>query len=363
MAKIELKNLHHSYSSQRLDNGFAIEDLNITWEDGTANALLGPSGCGKTTLLNIISGLLRPSSGQVLFDGVEVSQLPTRDRHIAQVFQFPVVYDTMTVFDNLAFPLRNRHLGEREVRARVAEIAELLDLGGVLTRNADRLNPAQKQVVSLGRGIVRMDTSAVLLDEPLTVIDPVLKLELRRKLRLIQQELKITMIYVTHDQHEALTFADRVTIMDHGNVLQSATPEELFLSPQTPFVGYFIGSPGMNMMSCEVTGAVARIRGSPLDVPEAVAGKVRELKGAIDLGIRPEFVETSAQPKKDWNVFSLRAIDHAGAYQVLTLESGLLRIKARVDDQFLAGKTDTVWVRFPPDFVKVYQDGELINET
>jgi glycerol transport system ATP-binding protein len=363
MAKIELSNLNHSYSSRRNDNGFAIENLNITWEDGTANALLGPSGCGKTTLLNIISGLLRPSSGRVLFDGVEVSQLPTRDRHIAQVFQFPVVYDTMTVFDNLAFPLRNRNQGESEVRARVVEIADLLDLGGVLTRKADRLNPAQKQVVSLGRGIVRKDTAAVLLDEPLTVIDPVLKLELRRKLRLIQQELKISMIYVTHDQHEALTFADRVTIMDHGEVLQSATPEELFLSPQTPFVGYFIGSPGMNMMPCEATGAETRIKGSSFEIPEAVAGKVRGLGGAIDIGIRPEFVETSTQPKKDWNVFSLRAIDHAGAYQVLTLESGQLRIKARVDDRFQAEKTEDVWVRFPPDYVKVYQDGKLINGT
>ena len=131
MASIELRNLHHSYGSLEDDSGFAIRDLNLGWKDGTANALLGPSGCGKTTLLNIVSGLLRPSSGQVLFDGVDVSQLSPRDRHIAQVFQFPVVYDTMTVFDNLAFPLRNRRAGEREVRARVAEISELLDLGAL----------------------------------------------------------------------------------------------------------------------------------------------------------------------------------------------------------------------------------------
>ena len=163
MASIELRNLDHSYGSLEDDGGFAIRDLNLVWDDGTPNALLGPSGCGKTTLLNIISGLLRPMGGQVLFDGVDVSQHSPRDRHIAQVFQFPVVYDTMTVFDNLAFPLRNRREDEREVRARVAEIAELLDLGTVLTRSAGRLNPAQKQVVSLGRGIVRKDTAAVLL--------------------------------------------------------------------------------------------------------------------------------------------------------------------------------------------------------
>ncbi|RKX32305.1 MAG: ABC transporter ATP-binding protein [Verrucomicrobia bacterium] len=360
MAKIELRDLHHSYASQETDSGFAIRDLNLTWEDGSANALLGPSGCGKTTLLNIISGLLRPSSGQVLFDGVDVSQLSTRDRHIAQVFQFPVVYDTMTVFDNLAFPLRNRRTGEREVRARVAEIAELLDLGGVLTRSAGRLNPAQKQVVSLGRGIVRKDTAAVLLDEPLTVIDPVLKLDLRRKLRSIQQELNMAMIYVTHDQHEALTFADWVTLMDRGKVIQSASPEALFLNPQTPFVGFFIGSPGMNMMRCEVSGQRTRIKGSPLEVPEIIAARVRSVAGAIDLGIRPEFVETSTKPKAEWNVFSLQAVDHAGSYQVLTLKSGQLRIKARVDDQFEATEADRIWVRFPPENVKIYEDGELI---
>jgi glycerol transport system ATP-binding protein len=361
MASIELKNLHHSYRSLEDDGGFAIRGLNLVWKDGTANALLGPSGCGKSTLLNIVSGLLRPSSGQVLFDGVDVSQLSTRDRHIAQVFQFPVVYDTMTVFDNLAFPLRNRRTEEREVRARVLEISELLDLEPVLTRSAGRLNPAQKQVVSLGRGIVRKDTAAVLLDEPLTVIDPVLKLDLRRKLRLIQQELGISMIYVTHDQHEALTFADWVTIMNQGKVIQSATPEELFLNPQTPFVGYFIGSPGMNMMPCEVIGNKPRIKGSGLMVPEDIAGRIQLTTGVIDLGIRPEFVETSTQPQAEWSVFCLQAIDRAGAYQILTLESGQLRIKARVDEQFSAVETDRIWVRFPRDHVKVFEDGELIT--
>ena len=361
MATIELRNLHYSYASQKNESGFTIADLNITWDDRTAHALLGPSGCGKTTLLNIVSGLLRPSSGQVLFDGVEVSQLSTRDRHIAQVFQFPVVYDTMSVYDNLAFPLRNRGQGEREVRIRVAEIAELLDLSDVLDQGAGRLNPAQKQVVSLGRGIVRKDTAAVLLDEPLTVIDPVLKLELRRKLRLIQQELNITMIYVTHDQHEALTFADWVTIMNRGKVVQSATPQALFLNPKTPFVGYFIGSPGMNMMSCEVTEEGTRIKGSSIELSEAIAGKVRALKGAVELGIRPEFVETRTQPEVGWNVFSLQGVEHAGAYQVLTLKSDQLRVKARVNDQFRATEADKIWARFPPDNVKVYQDGVLMK--
>lgn len=361
MSKIELKNLHHSYPSQNRESAFSIEDLNITWEDGSANALLGPSGCGKTTLLNIISGLLLPSGGEVLFDGVEVNFLSPRERHIAQVFQFPVVYDAMTVHDNLAFPLRNRGHDEHEIARRVEEIAELLDLGDVLKRSSGDLNPAEKQVVSLGRGIVRKDTAAVLLDEPLTVIDPVLKPDFRRKLRLIQRELKITMIYVTHDQHEALTFADWVTIMQGGEIVQSATPEDLFLHPRTPFVGYFIGSPGMNMMECDLNDGETRIKGCSLAVPQDVQDKVGKLRGSIELGIRPEFIETSAQPREGWSPFSLQAVDHAGAYQVLTLSLEELRIVARVNDKFQVTESGKVWVRFPEDKMNVYREGAIVR--
>ena len=361
MAGIELRDLCHSYGKQKNGSGFSIADLNICWDDGTANALLGPSGCGKTTLLSIVSGLLRPTSGGVHFDGIDVSQVTTKDRHIAQVFQFPVVYDTMSVFDNLAFPLRTRHRPDREIQIRVEEIAELLDLAKMLHRRAGKLNPAEKQVVSLGRGIVRKDTAAVLLDEPLTVIDPVLKLDLRRKLRLVQQELNLTMIYVTHDQHEALTFADHVTIMNGGEVVQSATPEELFTHPQTPFVGYFIGSPGMNMMACDRSSDSAQIKDCPVRLPDEIAKRVRTLDGSIELGIRPEFVETSVQPRDEWHAFSLVSADHAGAYQVLTLETGGLQIKARVDDRFESVDGESIWVRFPPEKVNVYEDGQLVK--
>lgn len=360
MARIELKSLTHRYaSSRKKESAFAIENLDISWEDGTTNALLGPSGCGKTTLLNIISGLIKPTGGSVLFDGIEVNDRPTRDRHIAQVFQFPVVYDTMSVFDNLAFPLRNQGSDEKEVKARVMEIMELLDLDALAKTKTSQLNPAEKQIVSLGRGIVRKDTAAVLLDEPLTVIDPVLKLDLRRKLRQVQQELKMTMIYVTHDQHEALTFADHVTLIRDGAIVQSATPEELFLYPRTPFVGYFIGSPGMNTLRCEKTSTGLEIAGSRLNLPNTIVTRASHLDGTIDLGIRPEFVETSPEEKPDWSRFTIRTVDHAGAYQVLTLESGSLLIKARVEDHSIAKEGDPMWVNFPHDKTNLYANGEL----
>ena len=233
----------------------------MTWRQGGAYALLGPSGCGKTTLLNLISGIVTPSRGKILFDGADITPLSTQKRNIAQVFQFPVIYDTMTVGQNLAFPLKNRGVPKAEIDARVAEIARLLDLTPYLNRKATRLTADAKQKISLGRGLVRSDVAAVLFDEPLTVIDPELKWQLRSKLKALHRELDLTMIYVTHDQTEALTFADTVVVMHDGRVVQSGTPAELFDKPAHTFVGYFIGSPGMNIVPAEVSGREARIDG------------------------------------------------------------------------------------------------------
>src|SRR3954466_5532962 len=246
MARIELRGLAHSYSVKpRGDADYALKPMDHVWEDGGAYALLGPSGCGKTTLLNIISGLLVPSEGQVLFDGRDVTRLPPQKRNIAQVFQFPVIYDTMSVFDNLAFPLRNRKMPAAEVKKRVHEVAEILDMTRDLPHKANNLAADAKQKISLGRGLVRQDVAAILFDEPLTVIDPAMKWMLRRQLKKIHQQLKLTLIHVTHDQVEALTFADEVVVMTNGRVVQKGGADALFLRPDHAFVGYFIGSPGM----------------------------------------------------------------------------------------------------------------------
>ena len=225
MAEIRLQNLAHSYT--RTPTGpedYAIREMDHVWEQGGAYALLGPSGCGKSTLLNIISGLLSPSQGQVLFDSKVVNDLTPEKRNIAQVFQFPVVYDTMTVFDNLAFPLRNQGMAEAKIHSKVQEIAEVLDLQALLSKKARNLTADEKQKVSMGRGLVRDDVSAILFDEPLTVIDPHLKWKLRRKLKQIHEQFNITMVYVTHDQLEASTFADKIAVMYGGQIVQFGTP-------------------------------------------------------------------------------------------------------------------------------------------
>jgi len=184
LAQIRLLDIAHSYRADpRADSDYALHPLDLTWDDGGAYALLGPSGSGKSTLLNILSGLVRPSRGQLLFDGIDVTDRGPRERNIAQVFQFPVIYDTMTVHDNLAFPLRNRRLDAATIRRRVAQVAEILDLTGDLGRRASGLTADAKQRISMGRGLVRQDVAAILFDEPLTVIDPALKWQLRRKLK------------------------------------------------------------------------------------------------------------------------------------------------------------------------------------
>ena len=287
MAQISLDDVAHAYASAPGEpTRYALKPMNHLWEHGQAYALLGPSGCGKTTLLNIISGLVIPSHGRVLFDGQDVTRLPTEQRNIAQVFQFPVIYDTMTVAGNLDFPLRNRGMPKREREARVAEIAAMLDLGPVLQTRARGLTADAKQKISLGRGLVRRDVRAVLFDEPLTVIDPALKWDLRSKLKKVHKALDMLMIYVTHDQTEALTFADQVVVMNEGEAVQVGTPAELFERPAHRFVGYFIGSPGMNFLDATVAGARAVVAGHPLPL-DAVYDIPAHTK--VQVGIRPDY--------------------------------------------------------------------------
>jgi glycerol transport system ATP-binding protein len=295
MTSITLDHIAHAYGGKpRSESDYQLKPLQHVWEQGLAYALLGPSGCGKTTLLNIISGLVIPSEGRLLFDDRDVTHLPTEQRNIAQVFQFPVIYDTMTVAENLAFPLKNRRLAKPVIDDRVAEIAKMLDLTADLNRRARGLTADAKQKISLGRGLVRSDVSAVLFDEPLTVIDPALKWELRSKLKSVHRALDLLMIYVTHDQIEALTFADKVVVMNDGRAVQIGTPADLFYRPEHTFVGYFIGSPGMNFMPAAVTGNRARVAEFEFKLGEIY----RDLPSgrSVQVGVRPEFVSVTSGP-------------------------------------------------------------------
>jgi len=357
MARIEL-DLAHAYApNPKQDSDYALLPLKMTFEDGGAYALLGPSGCGKTTLLNIMSGLLAPSQGSVRFDGVDVTRASPQARNIAQVFQFPVIYDTMTVAENLAFPLRNRQVPKEQIKKRVGEIAEILEMSGQLNQRAANLAADEKQKISLGRGLVRPDVSAVLFDEPLTVIDPHLKWQLRRKIKQIHQEFKLTMIYVTHDQVEALTFANHVVVMARGRAVQVGSAAELFERPRHTFVGHFIGSPGMNFLSGQADQDGFHAAGVVLAAPPGQSLP----PGAVKLGVRPEYVALVAPHTPGSLPMTVAQVQDVGTHVMLSASFAGQTVKARLSsDAGQLSHGDTVWLQVLGEHTCFYQNEEIV---
>ena len=346
MARITLDHIKHAYGpNPTKPSDYALKEVHHEWNDGGAYALLGPSGCGKTSLLNIISGLIQPSSGRIEFDGKDVTNLSTQDRNIAQVFQFPVIYDTMTVYDNLAFPLRNRGVKEKDVDTRVREILEMIDLSSWAKRKARGLTADQKQKISLGRGLVRSDVNAILFDEPLTVIDPHMKWQLRSQLKKLHRQFGFTMVYVTHDQTEALTFADKVVVMYDGEIVQIGTPAELFEKPSHTFVGYFIGSPGMNVMSAKIEGNVAHIGSQNVTLATA---PIFAADARTEVGVRPEFVRLG----REGMAVTINKIEDIGRQKIVraSLEGQPLVIVVKEDGEIPADAR----VSFAPEGVNIY---------
>ncbi len=358
MARIELDLAHAYKSNPQQDSDYALLPLKMTFDDGGAYALLGPSGCGKTTMLNIMSGLVAPWSGSVRFDGQDVTRATPQQRNIAQVFQFPVIYDTMTVAENLAFPLRNRKMPKEKINQRVGEIAEMLELSGQLNHRAAGLAADAKQKISLGRGLVRSDVSAVLFDEPLTVIDPHLKWQLRRKLKQIHHELKLTLIYVTHDQVEALTFADQVVVMTRGRAVQVGSAADLFERPSHTFVGNFIGSPGMNFIAGEVEVDKVVVAGVALASPQ----RQKLPLGTIKLGIRPEYLEPVVAQSPGALCLIVSQVQDVGTHVILSANVAGNTLKARLpasERPILVG--ETVWLQVIGEHTCFYKNEEIVS--
>lgn len=358
MAQITLDKLAHSYLAQpKSDADFALKQIDYVWEDGSAYALLGPSGCGKTTLLNIISGLLIPSKGNVFFDANDVTHLSPEERNIAQVFQFPVIYDTMTVEQNLAFPLQNRGVEKSEVNKRVSEMLDILELKDKAKRRARGLSADEKQKISLGRGLVRYDVNAILFDEPLTVIDPHMKWQLRTQLKELHEQFNHTMIYVTHDQTEALTFADKVVVMYEGEVVQIGTPEQLFDEPEHTFVGYFIGSPGMNILP----GAVDANAVTLAEHSFLLDRQYPVFNGSIEVGIRPEFVKvTDATTAGSAGVpLQVSSVENIGRHKIVRGSVNGHQIDAVVEED--VNVPAEAYAVFDTSRLNVYQDSHLVR--
>lgn len=363
MAKIELRGITHIYQSGE-EETVAVRDVNLTLDEGTSNALIGPSGCGKTTLLNIISGLLTPTEGKVLIDGDDVTELSPQDRDIAQVFQFPVVYDSMTVYGNLAFPLKNRGAPAEEIKERVHDTAELLGLEDRLDENPGNFGPEWSQLVSLGRGIIRHDTTALLFDEPMTDVDPSRKLTLRRRVSHAQKRLKVTSLYVTHDQHEALTFAEKAAVMNEGRIVQYGTPEELYAKPVSTFVGNFIGSPGMNFIDCELGDGKLKIGSFDIPITDSIRNSLDPDWNDLQLGVRPHLIDISEEREEDKSIpTTVTLTEHLGSHQIVTLEvEGLgkeLKAELPLEKKVKVGKK--MYIGLDAENIRVFRGGRAIG--
>jgi len=353
MTELLLKDVSHEY----VTGVKAVDNLNLKVRHGEFFGLLGPSGCGKTTTLKIISGLLIPTEGRVYFDEQDVTQLTPQERDVAMIFQFPVVYDT-TVYKNLAFPLENMKKPKEEIHRRVMEAAELLELKDVLNVNARKLDMGTRQRVALGRALVR-DPRLFLLDEPLSAVDPGTRWRLRAKLKELQKIINQTMIYVTHDQTEALTLCEKIAVMNQGRIIQCDKPEDLLHNPKNMFVAYFIGSPGMNFLKGSLKNSELDFGEFKYDVSEFkdVLAKYTE----VTMGIRPENVVVSVEKVPEGVKMVCESVVIVGSTRLLTLRTGAIEIKAKIPVTQEVEVGDNVWISFPRDKIVFFdRSGERI---
>jgi multiple sugar transport system ATP-binding protein len=348
------------------DGTRALEDLTLAIDDGELLVLVGPSGCGKSTVLRLLAGLETPSAGTIRLDGRVVNDAAPRERNVAMVFQDYALYPHMTVRENLAFPLRMRKLAREEVAQRVAWAAELLELGALLDRLPRQLSGGQRQRVAMGRALVR-NPSVSLLDEPLSNLDAVLRVSVRAEIEALQRKTRTTMLYVTHDQVEAMTLGDRVAVLHEGRLQQVDVPRALYERPANVFVAGFVGSPPMNLFEAQVERDAAgrpalAIGKSQLALPDALAPAV-ERHARVTAGVRPEHVEIAeagASGALPARVEHAELLGHETLVHV-QLEAGLVWV-ARVGGMASLERGAAVALRILPAGIHAFEpDGARIG--
>lgn len=350
MGKVMLKDL-----TKRFGKVVAVNKLSLEVKDGEFVVLLGPSGCGKTTTLRLIAGLESPDEGEIYIGGRLVNDLPPKDRNIAMVFQNYALYPHMTVFDNLAFPLKMAKYPKEEIRKRVVEVAKLLQIEDLLDRKPRQLSGGQQQRVALGRAIVR-EPEVFLMDEPLSNLDAQLRVYMRAELKRLQKDLGITTIYVTHDQLEAMTMAERIAVMNAGTLQQYGTPDEIYYKPVNRFVAGFIGSPPMNFLDVSLAEREGKLyldaSAFSLELPEEVARIVRERAKNTELilGFRPESCVVDLEPAPNSIPGELYVVEPLGSEVILDVKVGdsLIKVKT-VSLEEVPRVGQKIWIKVPPD--------------
>jgi len=355
MAEVTLRKV-----TKRFGKVIAVNRISLDVSDGEFMVLLGPSGCGKTTTLRLIAGLEYPDEGEIYIGKELVNELPPKDRDIAMVFQSYALYPHMKVYDNIAFPLKLRKLPKKEIDRRVKEVAKLLQIADLLDRRPAQLSGGQQQRVALARAIIR-EPKVFLMDEPLSNLDAKLRVYMRAELKRLQKELKVTTIYVTHDQVEAMTMADRIAVMNEGEIQQVGTPSEIYSKPQNLFVAGFIGSPPMNFIEgslvFEKDEVFIDIGVTKIKVPEILSKRIKESvsENEVILGIRPEDITINKVPTEGQiNIRSeVYVIEPLGSETIVDFKIGDKILKAKTIQEAV-NPGDKIYVTFSFDKLYVF---------
>jgi multiple sugar transport system ATP-binding protein len=358
--EVELRGVKKNYGQVE-----AIKDLDLNVERGQFCALLGPSGCGKSTLLRMIAGLEVVTKGTIYIGGVDVTQVPPAKRRIAMVFQSYALYPHMTVRQNISFSLRVAKAPKDVIERKTLEVARMLQLEELLQRKPAQLSGGQRQRVAIGRALVR-EPEVFLFDEPLSNLDAMLRVQMRVEIAKLHKDLSATMIYVTHDQVEAMTLADKIVVLDHGVISQIGAPMELYLQPENKFVASFIGSPTMNFVPAELRSAEGET--AALDLSGGGKMTVRTRKGpakkngALELGIRPEHVGLGAAGAANASLpGTIQIIEHLGNATIMYVDTPAGQIVVQDDGDVKARTGENVGVIFDPARCHVFaSNGQVL---
>lgn len=362
---IELKNL-----TKRFGDLTAVDAVNFDVGDGEVLCLLGPSGCGKTTTLRMIAGLEFATEGDVVLQGNRVNDLAPRERNVAMSFQFYALYPSLTVADNLAFPLHAEGLSTAEIETRVKKISDTLQLGPILKRTPGQLAEGEKQRVAVGRSIIR-DPRCFLFDEPLSRLDVQLREEMRGEIKEVLQDLSRPTVIVTHDQLEALTMADRIAVMRDGRVEQVDTPHNVFQKPTNLFVAGFIGTPQMNLLPATLSALTDGEGGAEFALEDGqsmtivVDRRIEELSVGtkVTLGVRPRNLEISKEPALNGLSTLIDMVEPMGAETLIHLKYGNQELRLVTDWRVPHTEGDRVHTRFPPAVTHVFTEDEQVLRT
>lgn len=362
--KLTLVNLSKKFVSLR-GSTLAVDNVTLEVEDRELFVLLGPSGCGKSTILNLIAGLEKPTAGEIWFDDRRVASaeeglsIPPRERNAAMVFQNYALYPHMSVYDNIAFPLRIARQKKGTIDESVAKAASALEIKELLRAKPAELSGGQRQRVAIARAIVR-EPNIFLLDEPLSNLDAQLRLSTRAELKNLQRQLKITTVYVTHDQIEAMTLGDRIAVLRNGKLEQVATPDQLYAKPANPFVATFVGSPPMNLFEASLIQESGeyflKIGNSKLDAPDQIVSRIQRFGDkSFMLGIRPEDIKLNRDIQPKVLTGRLESIEPLGREQLLHISAGETRLTALAAD-FKIKINDIVYLAFDPGRIHLFEN-------